>query len=160
MKRRDIRESGYTLLELMYVVSIVALLAAMLIPQILTQRTRIVMAKAQQRLKTIGSVMVDYSLSSPRDAYGNFEDLKKANLISTDLTLSNIIVDYSLAFSTMNRTSEMGDPPKYTIIAYPRPERSQGHLSTFAITEDNVVRVYRPGGGHDPEDPYTWDPII
>ncbi|MCK4721148.1 hypothetical protein KAU08_10830, partial [bacterium] len=47
-----------------------------------------------------------------------------------------------------------------TIIAYPRPERMYGRLSTFAITEDFVVRVYKPGSGVSPYDPATWDPIL
>lgn len=155
------RESGYTLLELLYVISIISLLGAMLIPQILTQREKVIMATAQRRLKSIGSVMADYSLSHEGGNYPNFEGLKSAKLISPGVTLSNLITDYSLEVTALSRHSEFGGPPRYTIIAYPRLERSfSGRLSTFAITEDNVVRVYRPGRDVNPEDPYTWEPIL
>lgn len=151
-------QSGYTLLELLYVLSIVSILAAMLIPQLILQRDRVVEAQAQRRLRAIGSVMADYSLSHHGRDYADFQTLKDANLISNDLTQTSLIVDYSLAFITKEAAS-MGNPAAYTIIAYPRPGRSKGTLSTFAIAEDNVVRVFRPGPGVDPHEPHTWDPI-
>jgi len=151
-------EAGYTLLELLYVVSIISLLAALLIPQLLLQRNRVIEAEAQKRLRTIGSVMVDYALTQQDGNYADFQELKDSHLIRRDLTEESIIVDYSLQVRTTDITG--GEPPGYTIMAVPRPERSYGRLSTFAITEDNVVRVYKPGPGVDPNDPYTWQPII
>jgi len=150
---------GYTLLELLYVISIICLLASMLIPQLLTQKNRAIEVTAQRRLRNIGSVMADYSLSQNQDNYATFQELKDANLITKGVTLSNIIVDYSLVILTTEKAA-MGLPSRYTIIAYPRPENSFGELSTFAITEDNVVRVYHPGLGIKENDPHTWDPIL
>ena len=154
----------------------------MLIPQILVQRDRIIEAQAQKRLKTIGSVMADYALSNRGGSYAEFQDLKDSNMIRRDLTLSSIITDYSLSFITNDRIQDgnnrqvgrgtesdgepnetrpsMEPPHSYTIIAYPRPERVHARLSTFAITEDNVVRVYSPGPGVSLDDPGTWDPIL
>ena len=159
MRRQPDRQTGYTLLELLYVVSIVCILLAILVPQLLVQRSRIVELQAQRRLRTIGSVMTDYSLSHHDRSYADLEELKDADLISRNITLTNIIVDYSLAITTTDRP-DIGEPARYTIIAYPRPERSHDRLSTFAITEDNVVRVYRPGSDVSPGDPHTWDPVL
>ncbi|HDS29656.1 MAG TPA: prepilin-type N-terminal cleavage/methylation domain-containing protein [Firmicutes bacterium] len=150
-------QSGFTLLELLYVISIISILLAILIPQLLVQRSRIVEVQAQRRLRNIGSVMADYTLSHNQGTYADFQELQDANLISRDLSLSSLITDYSLAFFKSDIRS--GDL-RYTIIAYPIPERSLGRLSTFGITEDNVIRVYRPGPGVIPEDPHTWDPIL
>lgn len=159
MAKRPDTQTGYTLLELLYVVSIVCILLAILVPQLLVQRSRIVELQAQRRLRTIGSVMADYSLSRHDQGYGDLEELKDARMISRDVTLTNIIVDYSLAIITTDKPA-VGEPPRYTIIAYPRPERSHDRLSTFAITEDNVVRVFRPGPDVSPGDPHTWDPVL
>jgi len=153
------KETGYSLLELLLVVSIVSILAALLIPQLLIQRGRVIEAQAQRRLRTIGSVMADYTLSHVEEGYADFQELKDSNMISDHVTLSGIIVDYSLVFVTTDSVRDTGTAG-YTIIAYPRPERSYGRLSTFAITEDNVVRVYKPGPGVSPNDPDTWEPII
>jgi prepilin-type N-terminal cleavage/methylation domain-containing protein len=151
-------EAGYTLLELLYVVSIISLLAALLIPQLLIQRTSAIEAVAQRRLRTIGSVMADYALTQNEGNYADFQELKDAHLINRNLTEDNLIVDYSLQVTATDLSA--GSPSRYTIIAVPRPERSYGRLSTFAITEDNVVRVYKPGPGVDPDNPYTWQPIL
>lgn len=158
MSIRSKNESGYTLLELLLVTSIVSILAALLIPQLLIQKEKLIEAQAQRRLRTIGSVMADYTLSHLEEGYADFQELKDSKMISDNVTLSSIIVDYSLAFHTTD-TAGSGSAG-YTIIAYPRPERSYGRLSTFAITEDNVVRVYKPGPGVSPNDPDTWEPII
>jgi len=157
--RRAEKGAGYSLLELLLVLSIISILAALLIPQLLIQRGRAIEALAQRRLRTIGSVMADYTLSHRDGTYADFQDLKDADLISKNLSLSNIIVDYSLVFLTTD-PGEQGGTARFTIIAYPRPERSYGRLSTFALTEDNVVRVYKPGGDVSPTDPHTWQPII
>jgi len=158
MYNRSKKESGYTLLELVYVVSIISILLALLVPQLLTQRTRLVMAEAQRKLRTIGSVMTDYALSNQTGNYADFQELKDAHLIQRQVSADNLIHDYSLHVTT----SDVGaiGTPRYTIIAYPRPERSYGRLSTFAITEDNVVRVYKPGPGVMLSDPSTWPPIL
>jgi len=159
MFNRRRKQAGFTLLELVYVISIISLLLAILIPQLLAQRSRIIESGAQMRLRSIGSVMADYSLSRHDGSYADFQDLKDADLISKGITLTSIIVDYSVVFQTTAK-EELGGPARYTIIAYPRPERSHGRLSTFAITEDNVVRIYRPGPGVSLSDPHTWDPVL
>ncbi len=158
MFNRSKTESGYTLLELVYVVSIISILLALFIPQLLTQRTRLVMAEASRKLRTIGSVMTDYALSSQTGNYADFQELKDAHLIQREVTADSLIHDYSLEVTTT--AANLTGTPRYTIIAYPRPERSYGRLSTFAITEDNVVRVYKPGPGVIFSDPSTWPPIL
>lgn len=184
MGRNKNKQAGYTLLELMYVVSIISLLAAMLVPQLLVQKDRIIEAQAQRRLRTIGSVMADFALGSPSGGFLEFQDLKDSQVIRDDFKLTYFIQDYSLALMTPNDRLQQGPPVGYmgmsgsrvqssgnpgpgretsgslTIIAYPRPERMYGRLSTFAITEDLVVRVYKPGPGVSPYDPATWDPIL
>ena len=152
-------QAGFTLLELVYVISIMCVLLGILIPQLIVQRSRVVEIQAQRRLRTMGSVMADYSLSQHDSTFSDFQELKDAHLISKEITLSNFIVDYSLAI-TSSEVSPGVSGKRYTIIAYPKPERSQGRLSTFAITEDNLLRVYRPGVGVSPNDPHTWDPVL
>jgi prepilin-type N-terminal cleavage/methylation domain-containing protein len=152
-------QSGYTLLELLYVMSIIALLTAMVLPQILIQKSKIIEVSAQRRLRSIGSVMADYNLSHEGGNFADFQQLKDAQLISHDLTQTSLIKDYSLQF-LIKKAAPIGAPSAFTVIAYPILERTNGSLSTFAITEDNVIRVYKPGGGRNPNDPQTWGPIL
>jgi len=159
MGRKSKIESGYTLLELLYVISIILVLIGLLVPNLLAQKKRIIQLTAQSRLRTIGAVMTDYALTSESGDYANFQDLKDANMITTNVSASNIIIDYSLIIKTTS-SERMGNPPLFTVIAIPRPERLTGQLSTFAITEDQVIRVYKPGPGVSFNDPHTWDPIL
>jgi prepilin-type N-terminal cleavage/methylation domain-containing protein len=159
MKSLFSKQAGFTLLELVYVISIICVLLAILVPQLLVQKSRIVEIQAQRRLRNIGSVMADYTLSHHDGNYADFQELQDANLISKDCSLSSIIVDYSLAFINSEPVASESSGG-YTIIAYPIPDRSRGRLSTFAITEDNVIRVYNPGPGISPNDPHTWDPVL
>jgi prepilin-type N-terminal cleavage/methylation domain-containing protein len=155
------KESGYSLLELLYVVSIIAILLGMLVPILLTQKNRIIMAAATRKLRNIGRVMTDYSLSDQHMGnYANFQELKDAQMIENEITVSNLITDYSLVFMTSDSARGSVSDSGFTVIAYPRRERFYGYLSTFAITEDNVVRVYRGRPGEDPNDPHTWPPAL
>jgi len=151
-------ESGYTLLELIYVISIILILICLLAPNLLAQKQRIIQLTAQGRLRSIGAVMTDYALSNEGN-YADFKDLKDANMIKKEVTASNIILDYSLIFKTTTSES-IGNPPLFTIIAIPRQQRSTGQLATFAITEDQVVRVYRAGENVSFNDPHTWEPVL
>lgn len=144
----------------MYVASIITILVAILVPQLMRSTSAIIEAVAKRRLRTIGSVMADYSLSRHGTEYTDFQDLKDANLISGEMTVTNFIKDYSLVFMHSPATTGVSNLLGYTVIAYPRPERSYGNLSTFALTEDNVIRVYKPGPDVNPTDPHTWDPIL
>lgn len=152
------KQSGYSLLELLFAVSIISIIAAMLIPQLILQKKKVIEVSAQRRLKTIGAVMTDYALSHPGRNYADFQELKDAHFISQDVTQTSLITDYSLVFITKEAAS-IGEPSRFTIIAFPRPESSVGALSTFAITEDNVIRVYREHAGVSFSDPSTWDPV-
>jgi len=151
-------ESGYTLLELIYVVSIITVLVCLLAPNLLAQKQRFIQLSAQRRLRTIGAVMTDYALSNEGN-YADFRELKDSNMIKKEVTASNIIIDYSLIVKTTTSES-MGNPPLFTIIAMPRPERMNSQLATFAITEDQVVRVYKEGEGVIFNDPQTWEPVL
>ena len=51
-------------------------------------------------------------------------------------------------------------PNTFTIIAYPDPMFSDEFLNTFAVTEDQVVRVYNPDEGNVFESVPLWDPIL
>ncbi|MCK4720756.1 type II secretion system protein, partial [bacterium] len=94
MGKNKNKQAGYSLLELMYVVSIISLLAAMLIPQLLIQKDRIIEAQAQRRLRTIGSVMADFALSSASVGFLEFQDLKDSEVIRNDFKLTYFIQDY------------------------------------------------------------------
>jgi len=67
------RKAGFTLIELMIVVAIIAIIAAIAIPNMLRARTDANEASAIGNLRVIGAAQVTYNTS--RYTYGNFEDL-------------------------------------------------------------------------------------
>ena len=118
--------------------------------------------RAVLRLRAIGRCQLAYQGTNNNKSYGSFEVLKAAGYFREDETLDAIIGGYTVDWSVFNP----GPPPgllcdwilinHFTVVAYPRAERSLG-LRTFAITEDQVVRVYNPVGGNKPDAVNGWD---
>lgn len=162
-------QKGFTLLELLVVAAIIAIIAAIAIPQLLNARRAAWMSRAKGTLRSIGSAQLAYQGSNNNKVYGSFEALQKVGDIADGYTLSNMIENYSMSWGVTSPYTDLREGTitgegiagnAFTIIAYPRDTR-EGFLQTFAITEDQVVRVF-----NDEEETNefgsvkTWDPIL
>ncbi len=119
-------------------------------------------------LRAYGETERAYALNSSRKQYGSWENLRQRNYISAGVTRENFITDYSLWTSVSNpvRNSHTISPLNtFTGVAFPRITRPPGFLATFAIREDQVVRVYLPVDGvnawgeNDDYGTKTWEPV-
>jgi len=93
-----------------------------------------------------------------------------SDYIGAGYTRGNIIQNYSLWTDVFNPGSIHSEYNRnyyntFTAVAFPRITRPPGYLSTFAIREDQVLRVYRPtvganawGTGYD-FGARTWEPV-
>jgi prepilin-type N-terminal cleavage/methylation domain-containing protein len=161
-------QKGFTLLELLVVAAIIAIIAAIAIPQLLNARRAAWQSRAKGTLRSIGSSQLAYQGTNNKKFYGTFEALKKDMYIAEGYTLSNMIENYSMSWTCTNPSGGTGGlgsgqgigNNKFTVIAFPRDTRP-GFLNTFAVTEDQTVRVYNPTNTANKWDSVTsWDPIL
>jgi prepilin-type N-terminal cleavage/methylation domain-containing protein len=127
---------GFTLVEIMIVVAIIALLAAIAIPNLLRARLQANETAAQAALKTIATAEVTYRTANP--VYGSNASLGSANPPYIDAVLAAGAkngYDFTITAETNN----------FVAICTPTNANVSG-VRSFCITEDGVVRV-QPAGG-------------
>jgi len=164
-------QKGFTLLELLVVAAIIAIIAAIAIPQLLNARRAAWQSRAKSTLRSTGSSQLAYQGTNNLKFYGTFQALKDDLYIAEGYTLGNMIENYSCSWDVTNPSGDLYGElgigagignNKFTIIAYPRDTRP-GYLNTFAVTEDQTVRVYNPDSTVAPNDwgsVTSWDPIF
>lgn len=159
-------QKGFTLLELLVVAAIIAIIAAIAIPQLLNARRAAWMSRCKGTLRSIGSAQLAYQSANNQKVYGSFQALQEVQDIAKGYTLSNMIENYSLSWEISSPYADLFGTAtaggiaanSFTVIAWPRDTR-KGFLNTFAITEDQVVRVFNPEK-NDINMVRGWDPIL
>jgi type II secretory pathway pseudopilin PulG len=135
----------------MIVMIMVCLIA---IPQLLNARRAAWESRAKGALSSIGSSQLAYQGTNYEHLYGTFDALKEDMYIAEGYTLSNMIENYSMRWTCTNPHNS------FRVIAFPQDTRP-GYLRTFAITEDQIVRVYNPRNSENQwNSVITWDPIL
>ncbi|MBM3250571.1 MAG: prepilin-type N-terminal cleavage/methylation domain-containing protein [Candidatus Omnitrophica bacterium] len=132
MKRR-----GFTLVEIMIVVAIIALLAAIAIPNLLRARLQANESSAQAALKTIATAEVTFRSANP--TYGTLAELGAATPAYIDSVLSAGSKN-GYTFATTDIDTET-----FNATAVPQTANVTG-VRSFCITEDGVLRVQAAGG--------------
>ncbi|RKY33290.1 MAG: pili assembly chaperone [Candidatus Omnitrophota bacterium] len=131
-------KKGFTLVEMMIVVAVVALLAALAIPNLLRARMQANETSAQASLKIIASAEICYNTANY--TYGNLANLSlpEAQPPYIDGTLA------SGSKSGYNFYIREATDSSFCISAEPK---SANHGSqSFCITEDGVIRALFGGG--------------
>ena len=123
------------------------------------------MSRAKGTLRSCGSSQLAFREENKDGTYGTYQELADSGYIAEGYTQGNMIQNYSMTWEVNNfstvQTEEFphGVISTFTIIAYPRDTRP-GFLLTFGIQEDQVVRLFNPDNGNDPDHVGTWDPIL
>jgi len=122
-------------------------------------------SRAKGTLRSIGSSQLAYQGTNETKSFGSFSALQEDLYIAEGYDLENMIEGYTMTWevsgvlSTVEDDIPIGIMNRFTIVAYP-DKRGPAWLLTFGVTEDQVVRVYNPNSGNDPDNIYSWDPIL
>ncbi len=145
--------AGFSLIEVLVVIAIILIIAAIAIPRLLQSRMAANEAAAVAALRTISTVQVAYSMTYQQGfapslaalgppAPGNQPDANKAGLVD-EVLASAIRNGYNFVYVAID-SSGQGAPDRYTVNANPVAVGQTGQRY-FYVDQTNVIR-YALGG--------------
>lgn len=140
MSSRQYTQTGFSLIELLIVVTVIGIIAAMAIPNLMSSRRAANEASAQASLRTIFNAQVTYQMTSGGGAYSNnLNKLRNASIIDSVLG-SGSKSGYNFAIIQQSGT---GSSAVFGARAIPIVTSGPAETGSrrFGLTEDGVLRA-------------------
>jgi type IV pilus assembly protein PilA len=134
MQRQN--HAGFSLIELLIVVTIIGIIASIAVPNLLASRRAANEGSAQQSMRTIASCEITYLHTQGAGSYADLSQLGQQTLTDTVLS-TGTKSGYSFVVNPVN-----GPQPQFWAYAIPTSTSGLGKTGSrrFGITEEGVLR--------------------
>src|SRR5215471_10065978 len=129
------KQKGFSLIELLIVVAIILIIAAIAIPNLMRARIAANESSAASQLRTLNTAQVGYATAYPSVGYGSLAALGGSAVPSVPGSANACLIDNSLATNYGTR----GKNGYYDTTAYPIAAGASG-VNSFCSVVDAVVR--------------------
>jgi type IV pilus assembly protein PilA len=144
------KQKGFSLIELLIVVAIILIIAAIAIPNLLRARMAANEASAVASIRTINTAEVTYNSTYPTVGFGTLSNIGAGAGACTPSSTTACLIDSVLTLGTKSgytfTAAAAGGPPAVTYFATGVPVTvNQTGIRSFCSYEDAVLRVQPTG---------------